>query len=159
MDGQTWTRPIAWVAPPHVVSGRVTVRDRRRLRWILGALLVVVAALGVGVVLSGCAHLPGRPREYVAYEAAGGVVAPILTRLNGGRQVDAVTLGGRTVYLRNADDPCLAVHEATHRRQRDELGARFEAEWVHEYEAHGYDGNRFEREAAAAQAACEEARS
>lgn len=115
-------------------------------------LAVLLAGMLIGQLL-GCAHAPtGNRREYVAAEPVGGVVARILTGASG-RQVDAVTLGRRTVYLRSVEDTCLRAHEAVHRRQEAQPG--FVGAYLDELARHGYDGSRFEVEARAAQEACE----
>lgn len=128
------------------------------MRWALAfvvtetlwCLLIAIAGAFVG-----CAHIPNRPREYVACEPVGGVVSVILT---GHRPtpVDAITLGSRTIYFRGVEDKCLAAHEAVHRRQEND--PRFYGQYLDELAAHGYDGNRFEVEARRAQMECEAGR-
>lgn len=117
----------------------------RQKRWGLG--------LALAMLIGGCAHAPtGNPREYVAAEPVGGVVARILTGASNS-PVDAVTIGKRTVYLRNVDDSCLRAHEAVHREQERDPG--FYRAYLDELVRHGYDGNGFELAARAAQEACE----
>src|SRR5688572_29661719 len=79
----------------------------------------LAAAILAGACTTKCAHT-----DVDFTELAGGQVSYILTELNGGQAVDAVTIprfdgckGTVTVWFEHSDDPCLRVHEQTHVQQ------------------------------------------
>lgn len=118
-----------------------------------------VRALCLLAVLAGCATVQTPTgREVRIEEARGGVIATVVSGVSG-LNVEAITLPTRpptTVYLRAADDIGLKCHERRHREQIIELGqGRFTLEYLRETSRVGYEANRFEIEARAAQEACQ----
>lgn len=81
------------------------------------------------------------------------IVRWLLSKLTGSN-VDAVTLFGRTYWLRDVakqDDDGrfmrLLRHELKHQEQQARLGWRFYPLYAWEHLRHGYRGNKFEVEA------------
>lgn len=70
----------------------------------------------------------------------------VATKLNRA-PVDAITLGGRTYFWRNSEDPALRRHEAKHREQQRHEGWRFYPRYLWRYSTKGYHGNVYEIEA------------
>lgn len=75
-----------------------------------------------------------------------------MAALYGGTVVDAVTIGEVEFFFSNADSPALRRHEYVHVLQFRRMGAwRFWVAYAWQTLLHGYQGNRYEVEARAAE--------
>lgn len=117
------------------------------------AALAFLACAGCAPVVSGTSS-PPPSREVIVCAPLARAVPELAAVLKGdGDPPEAITLGRTRFYFVRTPSAALRCHEAAHVAQRDREGpVRFELLYLHEHALHGYQGNRFEVEARAAEA-------